>query len=194
MSKPIQEYWPSFYEGIKDFVELAQTEDAELALTRDAIDQLFDDQFVMTSGLDSIKRREKMLGIQADPARETLDFRRRRIVNRYSTKPPFTIRYLQERLDFLVGQDRAFASVDIENFILTVTAAIQDASVFRELEHTVNAMKPANLIYQQQTGVFESIGLKEHISMQTMVPQALLGVWELDVTPFYELEPEVIIK
>lgn len=194
MSKPIQEYWPSFYEEIKDFVELAQTEDAELALTCEAIDQLFDDQFVMTSGLDGIKRREKMLGIQADPARETLDFRRRRIVNRYSTKPPFTIRYLQERLDFLVGQDRAFASVDIENFILTVTAAIQDASVFRELEHTVNAMKPANLIYQQQTGVFESIGLKEHISMQTMVPQTLLGVWELDVTPFYELEPEVIIK
>lgn len=194
MSKPIVEYWPSYYEDIKDFVELAQTEDAELQLSREAIDQLFDDQFVMTSSIEGIKRREKMLGIQADPSKETLDFRRKRIINRYSTKPPFTIRYLQERLDFLVGEERAVAAVDVQNFILTVTAAIENASVFREVERTIFAMKPANLVYQQQTGVYDSIGLQEHISMQTMVPQTILGLWELDVSPFYTLEPEVIIK
>jgi len=193
MSKPIQEYWPSFYEGIKDFVELAQTEDAELALTRDAIDQLFDDQFVMTSGLDGIKRREKMLGIQADPARETLDFRRRRIVNRYSTKPPFTIRYLQKQLDRLVGPGMTIVSVDEQQFILTVTANIENASVFREVISTVETVKPANLIYQQNTSLNNAIEIESHVSKQNIAWNYKLGSWSLKEEPFASLGPEVPI-
>lgn len=193
MGKPITEYWPSFYEGIKDFIELAQTEDAELQLSRQAIDQLFDDQFVMTSGNDAIKRREKMLGIQADPTRETLDFRRKRIINRYSTKPPFTIRYLQELMDRLVGPGMTIVSVDVQQFILTVTANIENANVFKEVIRTVETVKPTNLTYQQNTSLHNTIELEAYISKQAITWNYSLGSWALGENPFSTLGPEVRI-
>ncbi|MFB9273365.1 putative phage tail protein [Cohnella cellulosilytica] len=195
MSKPIREYWPSFYEDIKDFVELAQTEDEELQLAAGAVDQLFSDQFVMTAGIDAIKRREKMLGIQADPSVETLDFRRRRIVNRYSTKPPFTLRYLQQRLDQLVGPGLTVVSVDVQQFILYVTANIQNANVFREVQYTIETVKPANLAYQQNTSISEAVGLEEHIAMKAITwNYKLNGSWQLGEKPFASYGSEVIVK
>lgn len=118
MSKLIKDYWPEYYETILEFLELAEAEDTEVTVLQSAINQLLDDQFVLTSEYEAVKRREKMLDIQADPTVETLDFRRKRIVNRYSTKPPFTIRYLQDRLDYLVGEGKTVTSVDIQNFLL----------------------------------------------------------------------------
>ncbi|WP_373233312.1 putative phage tail protein [Cohnella sp.] len=190
MSKPIREYWPEFYDGIEDFIELARTEDAELQLSSHAVDRLFNDQFVMTSDLAAVKRREKMLGIQADPSAESLDFRRRRIVNRYSTKPPFTLRYLQQRLDQLVGPGLTIVSVDVENFVLYVTANIQNANVFREVQYTMETVKPANLIYQQQTSTAATIRLKEHIFKQEIAWNYKLGSWQLGTQPFATLGPE----
>ncbi|RKN85861.1 putative phage tail protein [Paenibacillus ginsengarvi] len=195
MNKPVAPYWPDYYQGIRDFIELAATEDAELQLVVDAITQLLNDQFVLTSGLAAIKRREKMLSIRADSNVESLDFRRKRIVNRYSTKPPFTTRYLQERLDFLVGAGRAAVSIDVQNFILTVAAAIDDAAIFREVEWTVRTTIPANLVYRQQTAVGDILAFEEHIVKRTMDRETRLGSnWRLGVMPFASLEPEVIIK
>jgi len=195
MSKPIQEYWPAFYEGIKDFVELAKTVDEELQLVAGAVDQLFSDQFVITSGLDAIKRRERMLGIQADPSAETLDFRRRRIVNRYSTKPPFTLSYLQQRLDQLVGPGLTIVSVDVQAFVLYVTANIQNANVFREVQYTIETVKPANLIYQQNTSISGAVGLEEHLSAKEITwNYKLNGTWQLGEKPFASYGTEVAIK
>ncbi|MGE7718054.1 putative phage tail protein [Priestia megaterium] len=185
---------PEYYGDIEDFEELAGTETIELTLMEGAVDQLFDDQFVETSGLQAIKRRELMLGIQADPTTETLEFRRRRILNRYQTKPPFTIRYLQQQLDMLVGPGMTIVSVDYENRLLTVTANIDNASVFREVLHTIETIKPANMVYQQNTALEGGIVLEEHISMQEMVWNYKLdGSWQLGEKPFVSFKPEVPI-
>jgi len=193
MSKPIQEYWPTFYSDIEDFVELAKAEDKELQLAAGSVDQLFSNQFVLTSGIEAVKRRERMLGIQANPSVESLDFRRRRIVNRYSTKPPFTLRYLQQRLDQLVGSGLTIVSVDLEQFILYVTTNIQNANIFREVQHTIQTIKPANLIYQQETSTAATIGVEDHISMQKISWNYKLGSWQLGAGPFATMGPEEVI-
>lgn len=185
---------PTYYHDIIDFVELTDTEEVEVISAEGAVQRLFDDEFVMTSNEQGVKRREKMLGIQADPKTESLEFRKKRIINRYSTKPPFTIRYLQQRLDFLVGPGRAITSVDVENFILTVTANIDDAAVFREVEHTIKSTKPANMIYQQNTALEGVIALEEHIDMKLMTWNYKLdGSWQLGAKPFVTYGPEVPI-
>lgn len=195
MSRPIRDYWPDYYDTILDYIKLAETEDAELQLIESAINQLFDDQFVLTSGLDAVKRREQILGIQVDPSTESLDFRRKRIINRYSTKPPFTIRYLQGRLDFLVGESRAITSIDVQNFTLFVEVAIEDAALFKEVERTINTIKPANLIYNQQTALGDGIALEEHITRRELARQTRLGTtWRLGVTLYAVAGAEVILK
>ncbi|MDT2303114.1 DUF2313 domain-containing protein [Paenibacillus larvae] len=144
---------PDYYRDIREFEELMKTLGEEARLLEIEKERLLNNQFVLSSDEGAIKRRETELGIQSDPKQESLDFRKKRIINRYSTKPPFTIRYLQERLDYLIGRGRANASVDPQDFVLKVRTKINDASVFREVEHTVHSIKPANLVYHQETSL-----------------------------------------
>lgn len=194
MSDRIMRYLPEYYREIEDFKALSNTETIELDNMEIAIQQLLNDQFVMTAGIDAIKRRERMLGIQADPTAESLNFRRRRLINRYSTKPPFTRRWLQQQLDRLVGPGMTIVSVDPQQFILIVTANIENANVFREVIHTVDAVKPANMVYQQNTALHADIGLDERISKQDITWNYALGSWQLGMQPFSTLGAEEVIK
>ncbi|TVX91909.1 putative phage tail protein [Paenibacillus agilis] len=194
MSKLI-DYLPRLYEDILEMIELTKTEEIELQAARLAVQQLLDDQYVLTASEDGIRRRERILKIQADPTTESLDFRRKRIINRYSTKPPFTIRYLQERLDYLVGTGRALATIDVQKFILTVTTAIDDASLFKEVAHTIKTILPANIVYQQSTALEDQITLQESITSQVLNRGTKLSTsWRLGATPFAVLGPEVVVK
>lgn len=189
------EYLPEYYHDILDFRELTETETQELLTVEQAMERLLQDQFVLTASEQAIKRREKMLGIQADPKAETLDFRRKRLINRYSTKPPFTVRYLQQRLDFLVGAGLVIVGVDSQSFTVTVTTSMENAAVFKEVEHTIRVVKPVNLIYQQQTGLEDELLLSEHISKRNVAWNYRLdGGWLLGSKAFAELGAEVVIK
>lgn len=191
----VSRHWPAKLLEIRDFREIANTEAEELEQAQKAVDKLLADQFIETACKETILRRERELGIQYDPETETLEFRRKRLINRYSTKPPFTLRFLQQQLDDLVGRGRTNVTVDVQNFILTVEAAITDANVFKEVEHTVNVIKPANLIYQQRTALIETIGLDEKISRQDVTWNYKLdGSWKLGEKPFATLGPEVPVK
>lgn len=191
MADRILSHLPDFYNVVEDFRRLDHTESIELDLLQSAVDQLFHDQFVLSAGQQAIRRREQMLGIQADPT-ESLDFRRRRILNRYQTKPPFTARYLQQQLDTLVGSGMTIVSIDPHAFVLTVTTNLDNASVFREVLHTVETIKPANLVYQQNTALVDEIELVERISRQVMTWNYKLdGTWKLGEKPFMTLGTEV---
>lgn len=188
-------YLPPYYEGIREFEWLGETVDAELQGVAAGADKWLNDQFVLTASEASLKRREEQLGIQADPTQESLDFRKKRVMNRYSTKPPFTVRYLQERLDFLLGADRAKVELDVGRFELTVRAKLTDAAIFKEVEHTVRFMKPANLLYRQATSLSERIEVQEHLSRTPLNRRTKLSTgWRLGRTPFAERGQEVVLK
>lgn len=174
-------------------MELTDTEAQEIISAEQAVSTLFADQYVTEASEQAVKRREKMLGIQADPTTETLDFRRKRLINRYSTKPPFTVRYLQQRLDFLVGAGLTIVSVDPQAFILTVTTNIDNAALFKEVERTVRVTKPANMLYQQQTSLQDTIELWERIKARSVSWNYRLN-WRLDEKPFADLGMEVVYK
>ncbi|MDQ0269927.1 putative phage tail protein [Cytobacillus purgationiresistens] len=195
MAERIMQHLPDFYRQILEFMELDITETIELEKLDLALEQVYDDQFVLSSSEAAVERRERMLGIQADPTIESLDFRKMRILNRYQTKPPFTIRYLQQRLDFLVGKGRTTVEVDPVNFILTVIAAIDEAAVFKEVEYTVKTTIPANLYYQQQTALKDVIKLVENISKREITWNYKFDdTWKLGEKPFGSLGTEMIIK
>ncbi|MBS4172132.1 putative phage tail protein [Bacillus sp. FJAT-49736] len=195
MADSLMSYLPEFYNEIIDFIELTKTEDIEIKNLNDALDLFFNNQFIISADEESIKRREDILLIQADPTTESLDFRRKRIINRYSTSPPFSIRYLQERLDFLIGKGRAITAVDFENYILTVTLSIEDALIFKEVQYTIQKIKPANIVYIQRTSIKDAIEFNENIKTRPMLRNTRLSTtWKLGKTPFVTLGEEVVIK
>ncbi|MEK3722321.1 putative phage tail protein [Paenibacillus sp. FSL H8-0034] len=189
------EYLPMQYHGLKEMVEITDTEDIEFDSLILQVKQMLDNQFVMTSNVQAIKRREQQLDIRADPTVEILDFRRKRLIHRYSTRPPFTARYLQNRLDELVGVGVATVDLDIQNFILTIKLKIPDAAHFLEIEHVIRLMKPANLIYYQETALADTLTLVEHMWSTPLHRMTRLGSsWRLGSTPFSIREQEVQIK
>lgn len=186
---------PEFYEDIEDFKELTDTEQVELELLDKQLLRLLDNQFIKAADAETIKRHEEILGIRADPALETLEFRRMRVINRYSTKPPFTVRYLQNRLDYLIGEGRTAVNVDPSEFLLRVTTNIKDAPVFREVDYTIQTIKPANMVYQQDTSIQSDIELKESITMRELDRHARLSTsWHVGKTAFAVAGEEVILK
>ncbi|HLT41953.1 MAG TPA: hypothetical protein VKZ95_04545, partial [Sphingobacteriaceae bacterium] len=95
----------------------------------------------------------------------------------------------------LVGVGLTIVSVDYPNRILFVTTNIEDAPLFNEVLHTINTIKPANMIYQQKTSVNDIIGLEEHISKQAITWNYKLdGTWKLGEKPFWTLGSEEVVK
>jgi Uncharacterised protein conserved in bacteria (DUF2313) len=185
---------PKIYHPIKEFVELMNAEQQAFDKVEATFNKVLDNQYVATSDVSSVKRLEAILNIQADPTKESLSFRRKRILNRYLIKPPFTVRYLQQRLDFLVGQGRTFVEVD-SPFIIRVKTNVEDAILFKELERTVRTTIPANLVYQQQTTVHDKIELKERIVRKEVTWNYKLdGTWKLGEKPFASYGQGVNVK
>lgn len=195
MAEAFKGHLPPIFRNIPEFEEIAKTVDEEIVMLEAEIDQIFHNRYVQTSNEYAVKRREKLFNIQADPATESLDFRKRRVINRQSTKVPFTLRFLQDRLNYLVGEGRAAVSADWLTSILTVAADIEDAKVFKEVEHTIKTVKPASMVYQQQTAINHMLTFEEHISMRQITRMTRLSTtWKLGKTPFAVGGKEVIIK
>ncbi|WP_258073295.1 YmfQ family protein [Brevibacillus laterosporus] len=194
MSNELMEYLPPYYHDILEMQEYTRVASLAVDMVAKAVEQELADQFIETASEKGIARRERMLRIKPR-SDETLEFRRMRLKNRKSIKPPFTERWLQHQLDRLLGKGRVTVEVDVLNFILSVNAEIENAPAFREVEHTVRTTIPANLVYQQRTQIRESITLSEKIIKQTIVRQTRLSTtWRLGRTPFAEAldEKEVI--
>lgn len=188
------EYLPEELREVEDFEALTDAEIPELNNLNNAIQRLLDDQFISTASLESIRRWEAILRIQADPSTEDLSFRRKRIINRLSTKPPFTVRWMQEQLNRLIGPGMAVVSVDVQQFILYVTTNIENANLFKEVQHTVQSVKPANMVYQQNTSLNHRIGVKHTTKRRTVTWNYKLdGSWNLGEKPFATLGPEVTL-
>ncbi|MEC0234470.1 DUF2313 domain-containing protein [Paenibacillus kribbensis] len=185
---------PPELQEIEEFQVITEAELPQMQKLTDMVTQIRNNQFIMTSDAQAIKRREQRLGIQADPTTESLDFRKIRLINRMSTKPPFTVRYLQQQLDKLVGEGLTIVTVDYANRALTITANIDNAPVFSEVERTVSVIKPANMAYQQQTSIEDAITVEERMSYRSLTRHTNLGLWGVGTIPFADPGPEVIIK
>lgn len=189
------EYLPDFYHGIREFQVIEKVEGEQFDKIDAELDNILDDQFVMTAREPSIVRRERLFKIQADPTAESLDFRRKRIINRQSIRPPFTERYLQDRFDFLLGEGISTVHVDVDNYILSVELAITDAAMFKEVLITIERIVPLNMIYLQKTAIHDSVGIKESITANRLERNMRLGTtWRLGITPFATLTGEVTLK
>ena len=139
---------PPLYHDIKEFEELTETEAIELNELDAARKKVEDEQFIMSVFEKGIKKRQNGVKIRADPATETLDFRRLRLINRQSTKAPLTERKVTEILTNLVGASNFEEDLDIvactSDFIFEAT----EQSVTKEIDETLERVLPLNIFFR----------------------------------------------
>ena len=143
----IKKYYPNFYDGIQEFEELANAEDILLKEVEDEIIQSNMNNFVVTADEDTIKALEHVLKIY-DGSKYSLDFRRERIINRKSTKVPFTKITLMQQLDIIMGKGSYELDIDYNKHLLRIGVNLKSYKHYVEAIKTINKMKPVSLDYE----------------------------------------------
>lgn len=175
---------PPWYREILDYQQICQTERERMEALADSIQAVADNMFFQTMDEASIYLWEQILNIVPNPQTETLGFRQARVISRLSSRPPFTIWFLYQKLDELIGPGRWSVNMDYPNYTLYIKSAAQNQSYATEVAFTVNRIKPAHIVYVNTPYVESGILLSETISMVRRTFNYLLGSWNLGILPF----------
>ena len=189
-----RELFPSVYNGVLEISVLSETDDVLLDQSLAKLERAQLNQFILTADEETISVYEKMFSILANPTTETLQFRRERILNRMSLQPPFTMRWLQNKLDGIIGVGKWNAYVDYANRTLYVESFVVNQQWFNELRITINRIKPCNLVFVNKPLIMADVVANETIVSATQHYNYILGQWQLGQGPFATTDPEEVIK
>ena len=189
-----RELFPSVYNGVLEISVLSETDDVLLDRALAKLERAQLNQFILTADEETISVYEKMFSILANPTTETLQFRRERVLNRMSLQPPFTMRWLQNKLDGIIGVGKWNAYVDYANRTLYIESFVVNQQWFNELRITINRIKPCNLVFVNKPLIMADVVANETIVSATQHYNYILGQWQLGQEPFATTDSEEVIK
>ena len=185
---------PPWYREILDYQEICQTEKAQFDALASEITGVADNFLFQTMDESAVSMWEQIFEITPNPETETLDFRRARALNRISTRPPFTLGFLYQKLDELIGPGAWTVTVDYENYTLYIESSALDQQYATEVAFTINRIKPAHIVYVNRPYTRAGILLSETIELSQRIYNYKLGAWGLGVLPFAIEEGQGVIK
>lgn len=188
------ELLPPWYRNILDYQEICQTEQEQFEALAEAIVSVADNFFFQTMDEGAVSQWEQIFRISADPAVETLDFRRARLLNRISTQPPFTLGFLHQKLDELIGPGLWKVTVDYSNYTLYIESSAENQQYATEVAFTVNRIKPAHIVYVNTPYARTGLLLSETIELSQRIFNYRLGSWGLGILPFASEQSQGVIK
>lgn len=189
----ICKYYPTWFRRILDFQALCQSEKEELDAMAEAMDQIHKNLFVQTMDEGTAEQWEKILNILPSPE-ETLDFRRLRVQNRISLRPPFTLVFLREKLDLLFGPGNYDVEVDYPNYTLYIESSADRREYFVEVSALLDIVKPCHIVYVPRPRIDHSLLLSERVARGQLVYNYILGQWKLGEKPFSTFDEEEVLK
>jgi len=188
------EQLPPWYQNILDYQKLCSTEQEQFEALAAAITQVADNFFFQTMDAGAVSQWEQIFKIVPDAQLESLSFRRARLLNRVSTRPPFTLRFLYQKLDELIGPDKWTVSVDYPNYTLYVESSAEDQQYATEVLYTIGKMKPAHIVYRNRPYLQTDLQVAESIEAARRIFHYKLGAWGLGAAPFATEQPQGVIK
>lgn len=169
MSKKIKtlNHLPEIYHTIREMQQITQTEDNEIIQLNTWNKKDRDDAFILTASEKSLKIWENEIGIRADEEKETIEFRRKRLINRYTLKPPFTMRWLEEQLKELMGD--GFIRIERSDKILDLIIYVDISSfpLLLEFETTIEAVLPLTMSMEKRMEAKRKLQTNQWAGMAT---------------------------
>lgn len=186
-------YLPTWYQDISDYKEICKAESAQMAIAEALTKRVYGNFYFSTMDGTALAEWEELFGIIADPT-ETIAFRRDRILNRLSMKPPYTIKFLQAQLDKLIGAGNYNLIVDAQNFTIYVESAAESQAYAIEVNYTLNNIKPAHIVYINVPFIEAGVLAGESIGKSEKIYNYRLGAWGLGLQPFASNTTMEVIK
>ena len=138
---------PPWYREVLDYQQICLTEQQQFEALAEEIVGVADNFFFQTMDERAVGMWEQVFRIVPNPQVESLAFRRTRVLNRISTRPPYTLGFLYQKLDELIGPGEWKVTVDYPNYTLYIESAAQNQNYATELAFTINRIKPAHIVW-----------------------------------------------
>lgn len=163
----IIEYLPNVIKDVKEFNEIAKTENPEITLLWENIQNVFDDQFVKYATENGVKRWEKILEI-IPKANHTLEDRKFVILAKLNEKLPYTIRVLHQMLAQLCGKDGYELTLNHNIYELNILVELKSKNMVEAVEDLFRRILPANLGFTVKIRYNQHMTLKlyRHIDLR----------------------------
>lgn len=157
-------YLPLFLREIREYNEIQEAEGYELQNVDNRINQFKQEISVITASSYGLEKYEKVFDIVVDPNLDTLEVRRTRLLNRFTSKAPFTEEFLKQQLNSLLGENNWNYTLDYNNYTLTINITIPGRSLAIELNKTLKKIIPCNILYTVNTYAASWRSVKEHFN------------------------------
>ena len=137
---------PTLYNNNVEMNTIVNAEDIEFEQVFEAQIQInFENTFIATANINGIERFENLLNIEADPTTEDIEFRRQRLWNRLNTNPLFTEKYLQQKLDKIIGENSWYYVIAYNNYTLDIYITRPGKTWLNELTKLLEKVMPCNI-------------------------------------------------
>lgn len=136
----LEKHLPNYIININEFSNIDETVSIELNELDSKILTLENNQYVHTANNRGVERYEKMFGLT--PVGD-IDNRRMNILNLYNTNTHYTIRWLRQYLNTLVGEGEYLILLNDLSLIVSIT--MSNAHLKQQLQKDLREKLPANV-------------------------------------------------
>ena len=192
----LKTYLPIMYQGIAEVEAQQDALSIEINKLHATYQQALMDQFVQHASLKAIVYYENIFNIVGNPSTESLQFRRERVLSRMKMlTPPYTYWYFRMMLDGFFGKGKYKLSVDNDNFTITLESSSDDSLWYHEIQVSITAVKPCNMIFINIPRVTENLLVNEQVNSTERIRNYKLNKsWLLGLRPFITINLEEIKK
>lgn len=190
----IKPYFPKLYDGILEIDNLVDLENKLFHELDGELNRILLNQFIVSCDITTIKLYEDMFKIISN-INEDVEFRRQRILNRLSMNSAFSLRFLKQKLNEIIGEGNYTIKIDNFNYILYVESQVINQKWFHEVYVTINKIKPANIVFVNKPLINENIIVNEELSYSVREYNYRLGTkWRLGRGAFKSINEKGVIK
>lgn len=146
----LMEQLPTWFKPVLEYVALMQAFGGQLNLVNTSSQQIYYNQFIQTADLATIRTWEKLFNITVRYG-DTLEFRRTRLIQKFSQIVPYTYWDLRDRLTALYGEDGYTLEVNSEECWIKIFVTSDRYGAIDLLYDLIWDVVPAHLrIYANQ--------------------------------------------
>lgn len=145
MAAQIERYFPDCMQGIAEFEQLAQTENLEFDHAWTALDRMLADCFVESADETGVRFWERLTRIPI-AASDPISVRKFRILLKINNQLPYTMRWLENKLESVFGTGAFTLGRDLAEHTLYIETDMAYAETLASLYADLRRAVPANLI------------------------------------------------
>ena len=190
----IKGYFPEIYDGVLEIDELIASENSLFDELEKEFNKVLLNQFITTCDVGTIAKYENLFSIVPDSSKD-IEFRRSRVLNRLAMNSSFTLRFLEEKLNELIGKGKYKIEIDYDKYSIYVESASLNQDWFNETYITINKIKPANMVFVNRPRIDYRVLTNEEVSYGQREYNYRLGTrWKLGAKPFKSVVEKGVVK